>query len=530
MALIYRSIFEVEDEQGTFVDRASAHVRGWLRYKLSDPELELPDQGSTSLEPYGIEIETTSGANEECSVVRVAAFEGSRKDGVEVKTTLTAIRADHQSWAWVDLERWNPDHGATAWIPVAPGIVTTILLKEVGSRGGFPLSRKHVLASGEEGAMVATLVLDPTRELPLVVVSYNRDEAHAIAAAEERGRELARRLAGLAGVYVLGEGGVTAFSREMHDAVGEGMDVHSGAVRTYLPGVGAEADFPGRHRFLAFRKLDGRRSDLAARIVTPPLLRRAVETPPPPIWRAAARSLLLGHAPDADYEELLAIAEEEIGDLRASLHELAAVRDDLTELQSLNDDLGRRLVYYKDRLREAEPTALGEEPAPDAFEPVLCSDVLAEARLRLAELEIPDAVDEGALALDEHGDESWASRAWSALQALNRYAELKRQAEFDGSFLMYCERSAGEFVIPRSWVVPTESASTRENPRFREPRTLPVSADVDRSGRTFMQEHIRIERGGTPSPRIYYHDDTRGVTGKIHIGWFGDHLDSRAKP
>jgi hypothetical protein len=44
-----------------------------------------------------------------------------------------------------------------------------------------------------------------------------------------------------------------------------------------------------------------------------------------------------------------------------------------------------------------------------------------------------------------------------------------------------------------------------------------------------MEEHIRIEQGGSPSPRIHYYDDTRGVTGKIHVGWFGDHLDSRAK-
>jgi hypothetical protein len=44
-----------------------------------------------------------------------------------------------------------------------------------------------------------------------------------------------------------------------------------------------------------------------------------------------------------------------------------------------------------------------------------------------------------------------------------------------------------------------------------------------------MEEHIKIEPGGTPCPRIYYYDDTRGVTKKIHVGWFGDHLDSRAK-
>ena len=143
---------------------------------------------------------------------------------------------------------------------------------------------------------------------------------------------------------------------------------------------------------------------------------------------------------------------------------------------------------------------------------------------------LPDAVDEGAETLDDHGDESWARRAWSALEALNRYAEMKSAGEFDGSFVTYCEHSAGgEFVIPAGWVAPTETALTLSNPRFRELRVLPISSAVDASGRILMQEHIRIEKGGSPAPRIHYDDDTRGPTHKIHVGWFGDHLYSRAR-
>jgi hypothetical protein len=53
--------------------------------------------------------------------------------------------------------------------------------------------------------------------------------------------------------------------------------------------------------------------------------------------------------------------------------------------------------------------------------------------------------------------------------------------------------------------------------------------DVDPSGRIFMDSHIRLELGGSPSPRSHFHDDTSGATGKIYIGWFGDHLDSASK-
>jgi len=70
---------------------------------------------------------------------------------------------------------------------------------------------------------------------------------------------------------------------------------------------------------------------------------------------------------------------------------------------------------------------------------------------------------------------------------------------------------------------------TLNNPRFRRLRMLPVSKAVDDSGYVLMQEHIRVERGGSPSPRIHYYDDTRGATRKVHIGWLGPHLDSWAK-
>jgi hypothetical protein len=58
---------------------------------------------------------------------------------------------------------------------------------------------------------------------------------------------------------------------------------------------------------------------------------------------------------------------------------------------------------------------------------------------------------------------------------------------------------------------------------------LPISAEAVPEGRVYMEAHIRIEMGGTPCPRIHFYDDTAGTTGKIHIGWFGDHLDSFSK-
>lgn len=528
MALIYRAIFEVEDPDGNFVERAPGHFRDWLRAKVRDPILELPTGGRETLESAGIEIEWYSGTGEGCSVVRMSAFEAQRDDRVEVKTTFTAIAGEGLSWAWVDLERWTPEQDSPAWIPVAPGLVTRLLETERARRGSLPLDPAPVLVARDQGESLAGLVLDLSRDAPLVVVSYDPDEG--VAVAKERAEELARRLAGIAGIYVLGEGAVTSFSRAMHAALGEGMDVHSGAIRTYLPGAGGESDYPGRHRFIAPYKLTGRRSDLPALIIAPALFRRAVEMPPPRIWRASARELL---GKTTDYAELLQLAEDENEELRRKIAELEErlgdEREDNTDLQRRNDDLARQLGFLRKQLRSAAPELADAPVEPDTFEPVLCVEVIDAARERLAYVEVHPSVREGAESLDTHGDLSWARRAWSALQALNRYAEMKADGTFDGGFLEYCEKAAGELQIPSSWVVPTETKATMENPRFRELRVLPVSADVDPSGRTLMEAHIRIEKGGSPSPRIHYYDDTRGPTGKIHIGWFGDHLDSWAK-
>jgi hypothetical protein len=39
-----------------------------------------------------------------------------------------------------------------------------------------------------------------------------------------------------------------------------------------------------------------------------------------------------------------------------------------------------------------------------------------------------------------------------------------------------------------------------------------------------MEAHIRIGSGKPPAPRMHFHDDTSGSTGKIYVGHLGPHL------
>lgn len=105
------------------------------------------------------------------------------------------------------------------------------------------------MLEGDQGALLASQVLHQDREVPIVVVTpTSRERQDALPAPADRARELQRRLAGIAPVFLLGQGAVTTFSKAILPA-GDQMDVHSGAVRTYLPGAGSDGDAPWRHRY-----------------------------------------------------------------------------------------------------------------------------------------------------------------------------------------------------------------------------------------------------------------------------------------
>ena len=73
-----------------------------------------------------------------------------------------------------------------------------------------------------------------------------------------------------------------------------------------------------------------------------------------------------------------------------------------------------------------------------------------------------------------------------------------------------------------------ESETTDQNSRFRGLRTFEVDETVAPSGSIYMPAHIKLEKGGSPSPRIHFHDDTDGATAKIHVGWFGPHRNNKS--
>ena len=79
-------------------------------------------------------------------------------------------------------------------------------------------------------------------------------------------------------------------------------------------------------------------------------------------------------------------------------------------------------------------------------------------------------------------------------------------------------------MIPVTWVALKESETTDSTPKLRAARTFVVPATVDPAGQAYMAAHIKIQQGGVPCPRIHFHDDAGGPTGKVYVGYIGDHL------
>ncbi len=525
MALIWRGIFEVDDP--AFATGAANAMQAWLRWKLREPLLDLPLDGSVVRHDSNEVVARTAEQD------ALGAFRGwlYEQNGAEqLRTTLTVLRGGGSTWAWVDLERWSGEAFVEPWTPIAPSLVSTLLRERCCFRGPVSLSDRPRFVEGDEGGDLARAVLDETRDLPYVVVSPGRNEPRDGSALERRAIQLQRRLAGIAPVAVLQPGAVSVFSRVVTDELGEGFDVYGGAIRTYLPGP---LDDHGTydHRIVPFHRIRGRHPNVVADMIAAPIQRGACAQPPPTMWREELRALLepTQLSDDEIQEELLRLEREKEQErtARARLERtLESERESAADVERDNDDLRRRLAWLK---RQLEQSGAHPElpPSENTFDPDFCGEV-PEAAAGLPHLAFPEAQWEDADELDTHVSGAWAKRAWRACKAMSSYAVAKAAGEFDGNFRDYCGDGRDE-AIPRAWIALSESETTNNNDRFRALRELPIDPAVTGAETVYMPAHIKIVAGGYPAPRIHFHDDTGGVTGKVHIGYFGQHLDNKSK-
>ncbi|WP_248961122.1 hypothetical protein [Sphaerisporangium perillae] len=191
-----------------------------------------------------------------------------------------------------------------------------------------------------------------------------------------------------------------------------------------------------------------------------------------------------------------------------------------------------RTLTERVRWLERELAGLGHPmygvPAPEVvFRPGSLAETLVEARSRLTHVVIGDT-DPSAVRLDltyPGMRRTWAGKAWDALHALNDFARARSSGAFSRGFYDWCAvGDPGRYTVPAGMLVMRESKSVTSRDKFRDPRTFPVPVEVDARGEILMEAHVRLRAVGYPAPRMYFHDDSGGATGKVYVGYLGAHL------
>ncbi|MGH9130064.1 MAG: hypothetical protein ACRDY2_14175 [Acidimicrobiales bacterium] len=513
MSTVYRTIFT--DNRPDLTGGALEVFLQWLDIKGID--IEIPESGRIDKGSAGVEVITAKDIGVEAVQLRL----DEENSGQRWSTILTAIATEDQGWIWIDLERVSDDTYGPPPVLAPPGLVRTFLASSTCRSGSTQLRPNHrTVDEGQVSELIEEL-LDPDRGVPVIVAS--RDNADPLGATT-RAAALAVTVIGVANVWALDGLATSALSKEL----GPDLHIFGGAVRTYLPGMTVPDRYPRRHRF-ARRELFVPSAKRGAQVVARAVVGKALAARPPIVFRNRV-ALLPGfarQAPDADalLADLLR-TEEERDRLQQDL-ESAVLETDMAASEA--EEARARVRWLESRLADAGQYVAGT-PTPEDERPAeasSCSEALELAKVHL-DLVIVGDTTESADELDQHVKAgTWGRKAWLALRALQSYGRAKASGQMQGNFLQYCRASpSGSEVVPSEWVAAAENETTTNNPRFRRARTFPVPTDVSSDGEAYMAEHIKLEKGSDPAPRLHFWDDTGGKTGKVYVGYLGRHLPS----
>jgi hypothetical protein len=227
---------------------------------------------------------------------------------------------------------------------------------------------------------------------------------------------------------------------------------------------------------------------------------------------------------EADRDAQAKNAGDEIDRLR---RQVASLDADLTDAVDAQEDLQAQVLSQSYMLRSAlrgdSPEAVeavadaGQLPVPDGV-----ADAIDLAREHLRSVVLHESAPREIELLDQNLKyKAWAGAIWQGLLALEHYARATAGGASAGGFYGWCSES-GEWATSK--VAMGESETVENNARMRAARVLPIDPAVGLGGETYMGAHLKIQKGGeTQIPRIYFHDDTGGATGKVHVGFIGPH-------
>lgn len=528
MTIVYRSIWE--DSRSDIHEQARDIFVRWLAQK--NIRTSLPTEGS--VDDGDIRLTHELSDTESGTAHRLVLAEDRPTTSMDYwRTTLTTISIDGQRWVWVDLEWVSDMNFDKSPNFMRPGLIPNLLEGGHGRVGDIRLSSDAGHYEASQVEELGDLILDRTRALPVVV--FTHDRAVATEQVEAAASSAAKVLAGVGFVCTVTPSAMVRLNQQL----GQGLHVYGGAARIFLPGTRQPGDRPGRHYYILRDKVIGSRKATNT-ILTERIYPLAAAARPP----LAYRQLLHGtFGSQQGVDQQLRLAEELLRDSEEEARALREERDELEARLYATEDLldGReqRADYFEGRARYLEQQLIRAGASSDtvfAVEPINVDDItsLQDAVIKALDLEhlvIPESAYADIDSLDRDPKaKTYGRKAFRSLLALNLYASKLHSGELTMSLKSALEdgRLEDSGAQPK-WFAARESQSTDTNDRYRALRTFPVPTEVNPTGSVYMDAHIKLVEGGGVAPRIHYHDDLRGTTGKFHIGWIGPHLDNASK-
>ena len=510
MGLLYRAIWR--DDRYDLTEDALRIFQTWIESKRLDLDIITTDH-STSEDSEAVVRRATHG---DASVLQATLTEHKKPHGRDERwlTTATWITQGELGWVWIDIERESDQIFGSEPLVAAPNLAGMLLQQRTNSDSLANLGPRPLKVAVRDIEHLMSSMYDAERTVPIIL--FSADPTISPQRYGQRVQRTAKDLAGCADVRMLTADSEDAFNDALPDI---SLKVYRGGVRIYVPGLTDSDPQPFRHRYILSDRLT-ERAPVAAKRIARLVLPRMLAQSPPAIYRTRLKPILDGR----DWEQIALDLDDELAGLKRQNEELrldkAIAYEEAAVSERDVDRLLRKNQILRGRLRDLSesPESL-ELEAEEYVSPRTCLDAISMAQ-QLPNIVIhPHApIDIGRL--DEAEDsELWAQRIWKHLNSLNAYAGDKGPG-----FLSWCDASGSDYAVSSQFIAMSESQSLMNNPDLRRHRRLPIDPTVDRSGYVEMQAHLKpVQGGGMQIPRIYFYDDTKGHTGKVHVGFIGPH-------
>ncbi|WP_241668480.1 hypothetical protein [Pedococcus bigeumensis] len=368
--------------------------------------------------------------------------------------------------------------------------------------------------------LLTDLLAAPGRTLPVIVCSEpggDHDGSWLTWASR-----IASRSEGVAAVVTLDYDAVTAFKELLGD-----LAIWGGGIRVYAPISVSPYSDGWRHRYYLRARLQEGNQATIDRIVYSVAQLSARRRVPEVFAVFSERTGLPADALDGmiptaemeaareewEFDRDLAVAEhsELEKELARATGHLARLKDEL-----LSRGLGEILWGTRHEVAAVIP-----DEVQDTSEAVLA------ARTYLSQwLSIPDSAPQELDDIDTAPNSfAWGNTTWRGLRALAAYAEDRANGWDKGGFWEWCaEGPLLGWPATTKKLAMSESETVQNSYKLRRTRVFKVGTTIDPSGVITMLAHLKIsEGGGNLAPRVYFHDDTKGLTGKVHVGLVGPH-------